>query len=67
MNNDIKYTKAIILACWWFTILCFVWMGLELLLYGEVQHRLVDDIIGIPIMWSLYLNALYYIERKYGK
>ena len=26
-------------------MLALIWMGLELLLYGEVQHRTVDDIM----------------------
>ena len=31
-----------------------VWMGLELLLYGEIQPRIVDD-----IMWFLFLPFVY--------
>jgi hypothetical protein len=35
-------------------MLALIWMGLELLLYGEVQHRTVDD-----IMWFLFLPFIY--------
>jgi hypothetical protein len=66
MRNDKKYL-AITYACVWLFMLNLVWMGLELLPYGEVQHRIVDDIIAIPILYSFYLNGLYYIERKYGE
>ena len=31
-------------------VFALVWMGLELLLYGEIQPRIVDD-----IMWFLFL------------
>ena len=27
-------------------LMTFGWQGLELLFYGEIQHRIVDDIIG---------------------
>ena len=35
-------------------VLALVWMGLELLLYGEIQLRTVDD-----IMWFLFLPFIY--------
>ena len=36
------------------SVLALVWMGLELLLYGEIQLRTVDD-----IMWFLFLPFIY--------
>ena len=42
-------------------------MGLEVFFYGQVQHRIVDDIIGVPIIVSLYLNALGYFDSKSDK
>ena len=39
---------------WWFLILCLVWQGLELLIYGQIQPRVVDD-----IMVSLFLPFIY--------
>lgn len=35
------------------------WKGLELIFYGEVQHRVVDDIIGVIFMWSILLNIVF--------
>lgn len=35
-------------------VLALVWMGLELLLYSEIQPRTVDD-----IMWFLFLPFIY--------
>lgn len=34
-----------------------LWMWLELLCYGEVQPRIVDDIIGFIMLYSFYLNV----------
>ena len=35
-------------------VFALVWMGLELLLYGEIQPRIVGD-----IMWFLFLPFVY--------
>lgn len=35
-------------------VFALVWMGLELLLYGEIQPRIVDN-----IMWFLFLPFIY--------
>lgn len=40
-------------------IITYGWQGLELLIYGEVQHRLVDDIIGTVLMLSITLNVVF--------
>ena len=40
-------------------IITFGWQGLELLIYGEVQHRLVDDIIGLMLQFSVVLNIVF--------
>lgn len=40
-------------------IVVFGWQGLELLIYGEIQPRLVDDIIGILFTWSILLNIIF--------
>lgn len=39
-----------------FTIVGLCWQGLELLLYGEIQHRTVDNIIGIALTASIIIN-----------
>ncbi|MBU5331729.1 hypothetical protein KQI61_05930 [Anaerocolumna aminovalerica] len=45
-------------------LLVSLWQFLEWVLYGEIQHRIVDDIISIPIMCSLYFNAKYWLDDK---
>lgn len=40
-----------------------VWMGLEQLIYGAVQHRFVDDIIAIPLYLITYMMWKYKTER----
>ena len=41
-----------------------IWMGLEMLFYGEVQHRIVDDIISIFIIISFYRNVVHTLTYK---
>ena len=43
-------------------VLALIWMGLELLLYGEIQPRTVDD-----IMWFLFLPFIYMAVIKIGR
>ena len=43
-------------------VLALVWRGLELLLYGEIQPRTVDD-----IMWFLFLPFIYMAVIKIGR
>lgn len=45
-----KISKTV---CIWIA-LALIWMCLELLLYGEIQPRAVDD-----IMWILFLPFIY--------
>lgn len=37
----------------------FGWQGLELLFYGEIQHRIVDDIIGGILLLSIFINLVF--------
>lgn len=58
---------------WHWTCLCqamllysvwgILWAILELLIYREIQHRIVDDIISIPVIVMLYLMFRYKKER----
>ena len=41
-------------AVYVWTVLALIWMGLELLLYGEIQPRTVDNIV-----WFLFLPFIY--------
>lgn len=41
-------------TAWWCFVLDISWKGLELLLYGEIQPRKVDDImffLYVPFIW----------------
>lgn len=37
----------------------FVWQGLELLFYGGIQHRIVDDFIGGILLLSIFINLVF--------
>ena len=41
-----------------------IWMGLEMIFYGEVQHRIVDDIISIFIIISFFSNVVHTLTYK---
>lgn len=41
-------------TCWWCLVLGLVWQGLELLIYHQIQPRMVDDIMAL-----LYLPFIY--------
>lgn len=40
-------------------LITFGWQGLELLFYGEIQHRVVDDIIGGILLLSIFVNIIF--------
>lgn len=40
-------------------LITFGWQGLELLFYGEIQHRIVDDIIGGIFLLSIFINLVF--------
>ena len=40
-------------------IITYGWQELEFLFYGEVQHRVVDDIVGTVLMLSVMLNVIF--------
>ena len=39
-------------------LITFGWQGLEFLFYREIQHRIVDDIIGGFFILSVMLNII---------
>lgn len=45
-----KILKTIILIL----LFCFIWQALELMIYGTIQTRLVDDIIMILLIPIFY-------------
>lgn len=44
----------IIKMCWWYIVLALVWQGLELLIYRQIQPRVVDDIMGLLFLPFIY-------------
>lgn len=54
----------------WMFLLAFVaivllWTELEQLIYGEIQPRLVDDLISLA--WSVMAWCAYCLGREHGK
>ena len=54
-----KWLKYSLIYCVTALIITYSWQGLELLFYGEVQHRVVDDIVGTALMLSVMLNVIF--------
>lgn len=49
--------KKLLKACWCFVILGLIWQGLELLLYGQVQPRIVYDIMVLLLFPFIYQSS----------
>ena len=52
-----KKVKTIIQTAIVTVILCGIWQMLEYLIYGEVQPRIVDDIMMLFFIPFIYINA----------
>ena len=60
MKEKVKeWLKWSLIYCVTALIIIYGWQGLELLFYGEVQHRVVDDIVGTVLMLSVMLNVIF--------
>ena len=60
MKEKVKeWLKWSLIYCVTALIITYGWQGLELLFYGEVQHRVVDDIVGTVLMLSIMLNVIF--------
>ena len=60
MKEKVKeLLKWSLIYCVTALIITYGWQGLELLFYGEVQHRVVDDIVGTVLMLSVMLNVIF--------
>ena len=60
MKEKVKeWLKWSLIYCVTALIITYGWQGLELLFYGEVQHRVVDDIVGTVLMLSVVLNVIF--------
>lgn len=51
-------------ALWAFLTWGVLWVALEMLLYGEVQPRMVDDLISLPVLVALYFLFRFKSERN---
>ena len=54
-----EWLKWSLIYCVTALIITYGWQGLELLFYGEVEHRVVDDIVGMVLMLSVMLNVIF--------
>lgn len=52
-----KRVEAIIQTAMATVILCGIWKMLEYLIYGEVQPRIVDDIMMLFFIQFIYISA----------
>ena len=52
-----KRIKAIVQTAIVTVILCGIWQMLEYLIYGEVQPRIVDDIMMLFFFLFIYISA----------
>ena len=60
MKEKVKeWLKHSLIYCVATLIITYGWQGLELLFYGEVQHRVVDDIVGTVLVLSVMLNVIF--------
>ena len=60
MKEKVKeWLKWSLIYCVAAFIITYGWQGLELLIYGEIQHRVVDDIVGTVLMLSVMLNVIF--------
>ena len=60
MKEKVKeWLKWSLIYCVTASIITYGWQGLELLIYGEIQHRVVDDIVGTVLMLSVMLNVIF--------
>ena len=53
-----KRVKAIIQTAIVTVILCGIWQMLEYLIYGEVQPRIVDDIMMLFFIPFIYIRVI---------
>ncbi len=64
-QRDRQMAEAVQLFFIAFAVIGLFWMDLEQLIYGEVQPRLVDDLI--PLVWSAVAWCAYYLGLEHGK
>ena len=60
-----QFSEAVQLFLVAFVAIGLLWMGLEQLIYGEVQPRIVDDLVSLA--WSAMAWCAYYLGREHEK
>jgi divalent metal cation (Fe/Co/Zn/Cd) transporter len=60
-----QFSEAVQLFLVGFVAIGLLWMGLEQLIYGEVQPRIVDDLVSLA--WSAMAWCAYYLSREHEK
>lgn len=58
-NKFVEWFKWFFVCIITTLVVTYGWQGLELLIYGEVQSRLVDTIIGEILILSIVLNIVF--------
>lgn len=58
-STIIKWVKWLLIYYIVAFAVVYGWKGLELLIYGCVQNRLVDNIIGAILIFSIMLNIMF--------
>ncbi len=65
MNDEEKIINNVLLLLLTYFAIGFLWQALEMVFYGEIQPRKVDDIIGI--VWVACIVKAYYRGLRHGK
>lgn len=61
--SDTQKFFCMIYTVYTYLILSLFWIGIEKLIYGNIQPRIVDDIISIPILTIVYFMWKFKTER----
>lgn len=46
-------------------VAAIIWQALEIIIYGEIQPRVVDDLIGVVFLYGMV--EAYRIGKRHGK
>lgn len=64
MKNYKERINTIVITCSIVWGICILWMGLELLIYGVIQDKLVDNIVMILMTPFIYWAVIYFKKKK---
>lgn len=63
--RDRQLSEAVQMFLIAFAAIGFLWAALERLIYGEIQPRIVDDLISLA--WSGVAWCAYYLGREHER